>query len=625
MKTSIALAAINPTVGDLSGNLKLNIEAYLEAAKDGADIVVLPEMSLTGYPLEDLTQKKSFLRDAENSAYALIEAVKASGYKAAILFGHPTDVGRSDGNKRLVYNSATFYDPEVDEHYVSHKNELPNYGVFDEQRNFVKGGHPRVLPWRGLRIGVVICEDGWFPDVTKTLANQGADLLLWVNGSPFSRGKNVRRRELAADRVRDARVPIVYVNLAGGQDELIFDSDCFSWDGSSYVQTALFQTGVQIVTMDLVRGGATKSPISPNLPKVEATGIAEVYQAKVLGIRDYARKSGFQKVVLGMSGGIDSAIVASLCTDALGAENVLLVRLPSRFSSSGSLNDAEAAQKLLGCPMRTIAIEPAVNVLREIYRDMQVDLGPTPLENSGHAEIFGVADENLQARIRGDLLMAIANQEGYLLVTTGNRSEVSVGYFTLYGDSCGGYNLLKDTLKTDVSVAAGRHAETEADLTSLIAEFGPGLVQWRNSLRGDLEKYGFHGPEGRTVPFEIEAKAESAELAPDQKDSNSLPYYPILDGIITCLVDLQMGVDEIVEIDRDNEQLRAILTRSRRRAEQDIEETIRQGFARADVERVNKLINRAEHKRRQTAPGPKVGTMLYGRDRRMPLVNAYEG
>ncbi len=625
MKTSIALATINPTVGDLTGNLKLNIDAYLEAARDGADIVVLPEMSLTGYPLEDLTQKQSFLRDAENYVHELIDAVRASGYKTAILFGHPTDVGRSDGNKRMVYNSATFYDPEVDEHYVSHKSELPNYGVFDEQRNFVKGGHPRVFPWRGLRIGVVICEDGWFADVTKTLANQGADLLLWINGSPFSRGKNVRRRELAADRVRDARVPIVYVNLAGGQDELIFDSDCFSWDGNNYVQTGLFQTGIQIVEMDLVRGCATKTPVSPNLPQVEPTGIAEVYQAKVLGIRDYARKSGFKKVVLGMSGGIDSAIVASLCTDALGAENVLLVRLPSRFSSSGSLDDADEAQKLLGCPMRTIAIEPAVNVLREIYRDMQIDSGPTPFENSGHAEIFGVADENLQARIRGDILMAIANQEGYLLVTTGNRSEVSVGYFTLYGDSCGGYNLLKDTLKTDVSVAAGRVAETQEDLDSLIAEFGPGLVQWRNSLSGGVEVYGFLGPKGRTVPFAIEAKAESAELAPDQKDSNSLPYYPILDGIITCLVDLQMGVDEIVNIDRQDERLQAILGRSRRHADQDVQQTIAQGFERSDVERVNKLINRAEHKRRQTAPGPKVGAMLYGRDRRMPLVNAYEG
>lgn len=627
MQVNVALVSLDPTVGALHANADLIVAAYMDAVAQGADIVLTPEMSLAGYPLQDMTQRPGFLRDVEAERMDVMRRIKASGAKAAIVFGHPTDTGTNDGNRRLVYNSATFYDPVEDVEQVIHKTELPNYGVFDEMRNYLAGPQNRVIHYRGLRLGLMICEDGWLPGVVDTLASQGADLLLWVNGSPFSKGKNVKRHVHASNRIARAQVPIAYVNLVGCQDELVFDGQCFSWDGASYVATPLFQETVQVVTFDVERGQAwtrkaARGPMA-GIPVMSPTATGEIYQAKVRAMRDYAHKTGFAKVVLGMSGGIDSAIVASICTDALGPENVLLVRLPSSFSSSGSLTDAAEARDLLGCPMRTIAIEPTVNALRSAYAGAQYDTGPIP---GTEPRLTGVADENAQARVRGDLLMGIANQEGYLLVTTGNRSEVSVGYFTLYGDSCGGFNLLKDTYKTDVSVAAGRNALTGEDVERLTAEFGPGLVQWRNGLgQAEIDQYGFMGPAGRTVPLSIEAKAESAELAENQKDSNSLPLYPILDGIITCLVDRNMGIDEIMNYDRSDPEMREIMSRTRIAATDSIDEAVERGFQEDQVRRVNRLINNAEHKRRQTAPGPKVGDMLYGQDRRMPIINGYTG
>lgn len=586
----IAMCSIDPIVGALERNLDLIVETYQRAAAAGAELVVTPEMSLTGYPLEDLTQRPAFLAAVERAHAELIARIRALNLGASILFGHPTDTHQNDGNRRLVYNSATLYDPATDRAATVHKKELPNYGVFDEKRNYLEAEEVHPIEWRGHPLGVMICEDGWFPRVANELAAQGAQALIWVNGSPFAMGKNVLRRQHAFNRMEATGLPVIYVNLVGGQDELVFDGDNFACGGDFYVEASLFCSSMQLVDIDF-DAGTVRPPAA--LTSVRPTGVGDAYLAKVLGLRDYAGKQGFSSVVIGMSGGIDSAAVASICVDALGAENVHLVRLPSRYSSSGSLTDAASAQRLLGCPMRTIAIEPMVNAMRDAYSLAQRDAGPEFPDR-----LTGVADENAQARVRGAILMAISNQEGHLLVTTGNKSEVAVGYSTLYGDMAGGFNALKDLYKTEVSVAAGRDARTGDEVDRLVEQHGPGIVQWRNALTsGELQRFGLLGPAGRTVPVEIETKAESAELAPDQKDSDSLPRYPVLDGILRMLVDRHAGV----------------------------EETIAAGFARVEVERVNRLVNRAEYKRRQAAPGPKVSGMQFGRDRRMPIVNGWMG
>lgn len=615
MKTAIALAALNPTVGALVANADRIYSAYIEAADQGADIVITPEMSLTGYPLQDLTQKPGFLRDVELIRSKVIEAVKASGRKAAIVFGHPTDTGSNDGNRRLVHNSATFYDPAEDREQIVHKVELPNYGVFDEKRNYLEGPQPRVVEWRGLRLGLMICEDGWFPRVTKTLSAQGADALLWVNGSPFAKGKNIKRRAHAQNRHDEARVPLVYVNLVGGQDELVFDGDCFSFDGSSYVETSLFRETIQIVQFDLHRGQALRGVVG-KFPKVTSTGIPEVYNAIVEGLRGYLGKSRFSRAMLGYSGGVDSGLVAGLGVDAFGPENMLLVRLPSKFSSAGSLDDAAVGAKALRAPMRTIAIEPIVEAIRIAYATQQIDAGPAPerivdqadrdhaaandmpmltdeykdgFRRGEHDEdprflrwraslkpkLTGVADENIQARARGTILMAISNQEGYMLLNTTNKTEGEVGYGTLYGDLSGGYAVIKDVPKT------------------MVWE----LCRYRNSLSADeLERLGYKGPEAVVVPDEIISKPPSAELRPDQQDTDSLPQYDILDPLLGQLVDEEAELDEIVANGFSDET--------------------------TALEMEGKVFT-AEYKRRQSAPGVKVSEKLLGNDRRYPIINGY--
>lgn len=618
MKTNIALVSVNPTVGALVANADRLYAAYVAAADQGADIVLTPEMSLTGYPLQDLTQRPSFLADVALMRTRLMEAVKASGRTAAIVFGHPTDTARHDGNRRQVHNSATFYDPATDEAQVVHKVELPNYGVFDELRNYVEGPQPRVVEWRGVRLGLLICEDGWFPRVTHTLAAQGADVLLWINGSPFSSGKNVKRRAHAANRVREARVPVAYVNLVGGQDELVFDGDCFSWDGCSYVETALFRETVQMVTFDIERGRSTRAgePIGP-LPDVRPTGLAEIYAATVEGMRGYLGKSRFDKAMEGYSGGVDSGLVAALGADAFGPENMLLVRLPSKYSSEGSLTDAADGARALGCPMRTIAIEPVVEALRAAYASQQIDAGPAPARHvdaqdreraaatqmsmmtDEYREAFlcgekdddprfdrwkaglapkltGVADENIQARARGTILMAISNQEGYMVLTTGNRSEALTGFMTVSGgDTAGGLAPLKDMPKTMVWA----------------------LCRYRNSLtKAEIERLGYLGPEAVVVPEEIISKPPSAELRADQQDSDSLPDYGVLDPLLHAIVDDELGVDDVVEAGIAD-----------RRVALDIEGKV---FV-------------AEYKRRLGAPGIKLSDHLLNNDRRYPIVNGY--
>jgi NAD+ synthase len=579
MRTNIALCSIDAVVGALDVNIERIMTAYRTAVAEGADIVLLPEMSLTGYPLEDLTQKPAFLRDVEIARARLCGLVLDAGFDATIVFGHPTDASKHDGNRRLVYNSATVYDPTTGSTDVVHKRELPNYGVFDEKRNYLEGPAPRVVAWRGLLLGVLICEDGWFDAVTEDLTSQGADVLLWINGSPFAAGKNVQRRDHASNRVAQARVPIAYVNLVGGQDELVFDGDCFSFDGSSYVETMLFRETVQVVTFELERGAGEFDLISrtgphPRLPTVDPTGVAAIYDAIVRGVGDYLGKSRFSKVVLGYSGGVDSGLVAAIAADALGPENVLLVRLPSKFSDAESKDDAWIGATRLGCPLRTINIEPAVQMSRDLYSTMTYDMNEDapPFEPM----LTGVSDENIQARARANLLMAISNQEGFMLLNTSNRSESLVGYSTILGDLAGGYSPLKDVLKTMVWA----------------------LCRYRNTLGADgIARLGYRAPEGEIIPAEILTKAPSAGLRPEQVDTDSLPpYEEVLDPLLIALVDEERTVADIVA----------------------------SGIADADTAlRIQNMVLGAEYKRRLAAPGVKTGNKLLGRDRRYPIINGY--
>lgn len=572
MDVCIALCSINPTVGDLNGNTQRILAAYRDAAARGADIVVTPEMSLTGYPLEDLTQKPSFLAAVAQARIHLAKSITALGSKAALVYGHPTDTGIDDGNRRLVYNSATFFDPAEGTEQIVHKRELPNYGVFDEKRNYLEGPHPRVINWRRLRLSLLICEDGWFPATLAAHSAQGADAILWINGSPYANGKNVLRRHHAQNRIAEAGVPLAYVNLVGGQDELVFDGDSFAYDGEWFQQSALFHESIQMVEWKIVRGQAVKRGIhTKRMLECTATGPAQSYGAIVLGIADYLGKSRFGKVLIGYSGGVDSGLVAAMACDALGPENVLLVRLPSKYSSEGSLDDAWEGAKRLGCELRTICIEPAVDALRALYAGMQFDIG-TPIASP---MLTGVSDENLQARVRGDILMAISNQEGRMLLNTTNRSEGLTGYGTLHGDMAGGFGPLKDVLKTDVWK----------------------LCRYRNSLDAyAIERLGFLGPVAEVVPEAIIVKPPSAELSADQKDTDSLPPYEVLDPILISLVDREMSVAETVDTGIAPETV---------------------------VRRVEKLVFGAEYKRRLAAPGVKTGDKLLGRDRRYPIVNGF--
>ena len=572
MQIKIAAVQMNPIVGDLEGNFTKIMAAYREAALAGADIVVTPEMSLTGYPLEDLVLRHSFMEAVMAKTRDLIDLVKVSGLKATLVFGAPAKMG-TDG----VTNNAFVVDPTEDMlrygttrepglHAVM-KTELPNYGVFDEKRIFVPSSYENTaFHWRGYRIGLMICEDAWFPKVTKQLANSGATMLIAINGSPFEVGKNVTRRQVIAKRIKETGLPFLYVNLVGGQDELVFDGGSFLYDGKRVQEAPHFVEGISYFDTELHPAIATKRVTMENYPKVEPTSTGAIYQACVLGLRDYLRKQGFKSVVLGYSGGVDSGIVAAMACDAIGAENVLLVRLPSKFSSEHSLKDALEGATRLGANLRTMPIEGIVDALRSAYQYSQ------------NKVLTGTADENIQARARGNILMAISNQENRMVLTTGNKSEVSVGYATLYGDMSGGFNPIKDCYKTVVWE----------------------LCRWRNGLtEADVESFGFLGLGGiDVVPEEIIVKPPSAELRADQKDTDSLPEYPVLDTILIAMIEDEMSVNEIV---------------------------VEFGLRLDLVQRIRRLVDVAEYKRRQAAPGVKITSKIHGRDRRYPIVNHWRG
>jgi len=547
---SIALAQLNPTVGDLTRNSALVRQARDEAIRLGADLVVFSELFLVGYPPEDLVLRPALVDAAARELAALAAESAAGGPGLVVTLPCRTDAG--------LHNAVALV---ADGHaHLRFKHELPNYGVFDEKRVFAAGPLPEPVLFRGVRIGVPICEDVWFPSVARHLAEGGAELLLIPNGSPFEVDKSDQRIALLTQRARECGLALAYVNQVGGQDELVFDGGSFVVNPDGHVVRTLpsWQDSIALTHWSRTERGyrcdahpstGEDSPVEPRL--------SAVYNAMVLGLRDYVRKNGFPGVLLGMSGGIDSALTAAVAVDALGAARVRGVRLPSRFTTAPSLDDADESARLLGMASDTVAIEDTVAAA-------EAALAPLFAGRSRD-----VTEENLQARVRGLILMGLSNKFGDLLVTTGNKSEMSVGYATLYGDMCGGYSVLKDIYKTEVYA----------------------LSRWRNAHRPP----GALGPAERVIPESSITKAPTAELRPNQTDQDSLPPYAVLDAVLQGLVEGELSVAEIVS----------------------------KGFDRDVVTRVQRLLYSAEYKRRQAPPGVKITRKGFGRDRRYPITNAF--
>ena len=543
---SIAFAQINPTVGDLPGNAALIRRARDSAAALGAELVVFSELVLVGYPPEDLALRPALVQAAA-AILGELERESAPGVPGLVV----TLPWAENGH---VYNCAALVADGRTE--LRFKHDLPNYGVFDEKRIFSSGPLPDPVVFRDVRLGLPICEDIWTPACTAHLAKAGAELLLVPNGSPFEVEKFHRRLDLARHRVAESGLPLAYVNQVGGQDELVFDGGSFvvNRDGSLAHLLPFWREALVVSTWTRHDG---RYRCEGHADWTDEPRLAAVYSAMVLGLRDYVRKNGFRGVVLGLSGGIDSAVTAAVAVDALGADRVRGVCLPSRFTSQASMDDAKQSVHALGMMLETAAIElpveAAEGTLAPLFRGRPRD----------------VTEENIQARIRGVLLMALSNKFGELLVSTGNKSEMSVGYTTLYGDMCGGYSVLKDVYKTEVYA----------------------LARWRN---GQAPEGGL-GPTGRVIPESSLTKAPTAELRPNQTDQDSLPPYDVLDAILNGLIEEEQSVDDIVA----------------------------RGFARDTVTRAQRLLYTAEYKRRQAPPGVKITRRSFGRDRRYPLTNAF--
>ncbi len=543
----IALAQINPTVGDIAGNADLVRAARREANALGADLVVFGELVLCGYPPEDLVLKSAF-QDAVAVTMQDLAAETADGGPGLLV----TAPWRSEG---LLHNAVLLLDGgEIAA--VRYKHDLPNYGVFDEKRVFAAGPLPGPVNFRGIRLGVPICEDIWTPDVCECLAETGAEILIVSNGSPFEDGKFDVRLNHAVARILETHLPIVYVNQVGGQDELVFDGGSFviNADHSLALQMPTFASGLAITAWRRVDDDwvCAQGPVA-----APHEGLSAIYRAMTLGLRDYVNKNRFPGVVLGLSGGIDSALSAAVAVDALGPDRVWCVMLPSKYSSEHSLSDAIECAELLQCRLDTVTIEPAVAAYT------------TMLETLFSGREPDTTEENIQSRARGIALMAISNKFGHMVLTTGNKSEMSVGYATIYGDMCGGFSVLKDVYK--------------------ITAFE--LARWRNQQAPEDAL----GPAGRVIPENTIVKPPSAELRPDQKDEDSLPPYEALDDILRCLVEEEMAFDEILA----------------------------RGHAAEVVRRIEHLLYLAEYKRRQAPPGVKITARNFGRDRRYPITNGF--
>jgi len=548
-RLKISLAQLNPTVGDIAGNAAKLRAALATAREQGADLLVTPELFLAGYPAEDLVLRQDFL-DAVEQAVEALKPATASG--TALLLGAPW---RHEGR---VHNAALLLD-RGELRVMRFKHELPNYGVFDEKRVFAAGPPPGPIAFRGVRLGVMICEDMWTPDVTETLEESGAQMLIVLNGSPFEADKQDERVQLAVQRVQESGLALLYVNQVGGQDELVFDGGSFALDRQCRLRLQAPSWQEALVPTEWRFDDDERWVIEPGLMSRPEEGLAATYQAMVLGLRDYVSKNGFPGVALGMSGGIDSALSAAVAVDALGADRVRCVMMPYRYTSAESREDAAAAAELLGAELTTIDIAPAVDAFGTM-------LVPAFVGRNGD-----ITEENLQARARGVTLMALSNKFGWMVLSTGNKSEMSVGYATLYGDMCGGYAVLKDIYKTSVFA----------------------LARWRN----DHKPAGALGPDGPVMPARIITKPPTAELKPDQKDQDTLPPYDVLDDILAALIEREMPVDAIVA----------------------------RGHAPETVMRVWRMLDRAEYKRRQAPPGVKTTRRAFGRDRRYPITNSFQG
>jgi len=551
----IALAQINPTVGDLDKNADLISKYAFDATNAGATLIVFPEMVLTGYPVEDLANRASFRAASIEAVEKLATRVNQEGNgDLTLLVGY---LGQSSSG-RPQNCVAVIYRGEILATYIKH--HLPNYGVFDEYRNFAPGNHSLVVRVAGVDIGVAICEDIWQAGgPVAELAKRNIGLLLVPNGSPFEANKDDARLALVQQRAIELSAPLAYVNMTGGQDDLVFDGDTIvvGSEGELIARAPQFEDGLMIIDLDVKLASSDPDLIISNtaLPKYKANipGVArrlgdedEIWQGLVIGLRDYVEKNNFKSVILGLSGGIDSALVAALAADAIGGNRVYGVALPSKYSSDHSLSDAKELAINIGLNYRIIEIQPMVaNLIENLH-------------------LSGVAEENLQARVRGITLMGLSNQEGHLVLATGNKSELAVGYSTLYGDAVGGFAPIKDLYKSQVWQ----------------------LAKWRNEL-AILQ--------GQTPPIPVNSinKAPSAELRPDQKDTDSLPDYQILDQILQ------------IYIDQDGGRSAALAA----------------GFDAALVDRVVGLVDRAEYKRRQYPPGTKISSRAFGKDRRLPITS----
>jgi NAD+ synthase len=548
----ITLAQLNPTVGDVAGNAAKARAAREKAQAEGADLLLLPELFICGYPPEDLVLKPAFQAACREAVEAL--ARETAGGGPAVLIGTPW----VEDDK--LYNACALLDGGRIA-ALRFKANLPNYGVFDEKRLFARGPAAGPVTVKGVRVGVPICEDIWleeseeYENVVECLAETGAEILVVPNGSPYARDKNDLRLSIAVARVTESGLPLIYLNQVGGQDELVFDGASFALNADLSVaaqQPAFEEDITTLVWRKDESGWRCKGKVAPLLE-----GDKGDYAACVLGLRDYVRKNGFPGVLLGVSGGIDSALCAAIAVDALGADQVRGVMLPFKYTAQVSLDDAAKLTKALGIRYEVLPIADAVNGFEKI---LSAPFAGLPRD---------ITEENLQARTRGTLLMAISNKTGAMVVTTGNKSEMSVGYATLYGDMNGGFNPIKDIYKTEVF-----------RLSSL-----------RNSWKPDFAL----GPSGEVIPVNIITRPPTAELRENQTDQDSLPPYDILDGILERLVEREQPLVEIVAA----------------------------GFDRDVVARVDRLLNIAEYKRRQAAPGVKVTEKNFGRDRRYPITNRF--
>ena len=545
-KFQITLAQLNPTVGDLEGNYKVAIEAWEQAQKMGSDLIAFTELFITGYNTQDLIKKPSFFKAAQDQILKLAKNCKNG---PAIAIGGPAYL------KGKLYNAYYILaDGNVAD--VIMKHHLPNQNVFDEKRIFDEGEISGPYQIGPIRIGSPICEDAWHSDVSETLSETGAQLLLVPNGSPYYNGKNDVRLNKMVARVVETNLPLIYLNMVGAQDDQVFDGGTFALNrgGSLAIKLPLFEEALEHIVLEETDIGWTI--IKGDLAKVPCDKESD-YHAMVMGLRDYCKKSGFEKVVLGLSGGIDSALVAVIASDAIGSANVRSIMLPSPYTSQTSLIDATDLVENLGCKSDTLPINDSLTAIDKT------------LSSTFEGRKIDLTEENIQSRLRGLLLMAVSNKFGEMLLTTGNKSEVSVGYSTIYGDMAGGFNPIKDLYKTKVFE----------------------ISKWRNKNHRPWMK----GPPGSIIPDSIITKAPTAELRPNQKDSDSLPDYPVLDAILTILVD---------EDGSTNDCLKA-------------------GYNKSDVSKVEKLLYGSEYKRFQSAPGTRLSQRAFWLDRRYPIVNKW--